>query len=633
MEYVKHALFIWDENSEHNIEKISANPHKTAITAVHYDKFCKEPEKYLEKSTHIVASISEERLENLFNLAMLHHFSLGLVPLNTQKYLAGALNLPLNVDESIDIALQNNMQAIDLVRCNDQTLISKAVMGWLPLLDTQSSKKSLKQYLFDFYTELKKLFTVNLIPFEIETANGKKIKTAASGVIVLHHQKSSMVSKLSPYENSLRDGMISIIIFSPFSVFEYIKFLFIARLSMKKRKTLPTIIGYIRSSKIEIKPQKPLKADIDSYSSSSTPLVCEVIRDALLINAPESFWEDNPKSTTVKEAVKVDNLPNEKEIPKYSQKHIPLLSYASEERFKDLFQSLREDAKTNSTYLTLMTLSTILASIGLLLNSTSVVIGAMLLAPLMAPIVSLAMGILRGDENLLKASTAKIAIGVVTALISSVAVIYIIPLTVITNEIISRTNPTLLDLGVAIVSGIAAAYSKSFKEIVQSLAGVAIAVALVPPLAVAGIGLGMGEIYIFIGAFLLFLTNLVGIILSATFTFQILGYSSVLKSKKSFLFVSLLLAAISFPLYLSYNEIYENHKLSLFMKQERYLINGKYIIINDADIRKKANMLIINLHLSAREQLTRSDLGLLKKKIQSHTDRKVYIKAKIDYIL
>ena len=135
-----------------------------------------------------------------------------------------------------------------------------------------------------------------------------------------------------------------------------------------------------------------------------------------------------------------------------------------------------------------------LATLGLYQNSAAVVIGAMLLAPLMAPIISLAMGMLRQDMKMSRQSAVKIIVGVVIALLAAALLTLVFPHKPVTAEMLARVNPTLLDLGVAIFAGIAGAYTKAYKEILQSLAGVAIAVALVPPLAVAGIGIGRLDI-------------------------------------------------------------------------------------------------------------------------------------------
>ena len=143
------------------------------------------------------------------------------------------------------------------------------------------------------------------------------------------------------------------------------------------------------------------------------------------------------------------------------------------------------------------------AAVGLFLDSAAVIIGAMLLAPLMTPIVSLAMGVLRGDHSLQKNSAIKIIVGVVIALLASACFSLLFPHKPVTSEMLARINPTLLDLAVAVLSGIAAAYAKSYREIIQNLAGVAIAVALVPPLAVAGIGIGNLDLSITLETFLI----------------------------------------------------------------------------------------------------------------------------------
>jgi uncharacterized hydrophobic protein (TIGR00271 family) len=280
-----------------------------------------------------------------------------------------------------------------------------------------------------------------------------------------------------------------------------------------------------------------------------------------------------------------------------------------------------------------MVLSTLLASIGLFANSAAVIIGAMLLAPLMTPIVSFAMGLLRAERDMIEHSFLKILIGVVLALLASSLLGYFSPYAEVTQEMRSRINPTLLDLGVAIVSGIAAAYSKSFKEIAQNLAGVAIAVALVPPLATAGIGLGHGDIAMFSGAFLLFFTNLIGITLAAVITFLMLGFSNVLKSKKSIAFIAALLVMISFPLYSAYDNMIQKYEISEMLHQRHFLVNGKNIIINSADVELFESRQELQLELLVTESLDRNDFERLQEEIEKFFDTEVVIKARVKYIL
>ena len=197
----------------------------------------------------------------------------------------------------------------------------------------------------------------------------------------------------------------------------------------------------------------------------------------------------------------------------------------------------------------------------------------------------------------------------------------------------ARINPSLLDLAVAIVAGVAGAYSKSYKEIMQSLAGVAIAVALVPPLAVAGIGIGRGDFDFFLHAFLLFSTNLIGITLAATFTFRILGYSPIVYAKRGLGIVFAMFLIISVPLYASYERIVETISFESIMVKNRFLVNGKYIMINDAHITHSDNLKIISAEILTHDAIDREDLIELKKKIKLHFDDKLLIKIRVLHIL
>jgi uncharacterized hydrophobic protein (TIGR00271 family) len=280
-----------------------------------------------------------------------------------------------------------------------------------------------------------------------------------------------------------------------------------------------------------------------------------------------------------------------------------------------------------------MILSAVLATVGLYLNNAAVIIGAMILAPLMAPLVSSAMGLLRGDSELFWNSNRTIVVGVLIALATAAMTTLAFPHKPVTSEMLGRLNPTLLDLVVAVVSGVAAAYARSYREIAQNLAGVAIAVALVPPLAVAGIGVGRGDIVFFLQAFLLFVTNMVGIILAAMFTFRFLGFSPVVKGKRGLRVMLLLLAAITVPLYLSYNQIVDRVLFEKKLETDRYYINGKYLQVIKVDVSHHKNRLLLVMDILVREPLTRQDLSDFKSKLQGQFDEKLIVQTKVTYFL
>jgi uncharacterized membrane protein len=226
----------------------------------------------------------------------------------------------------------------------------------------------------------------------------------------------------------------------------------------------------------------------------------------------------------------------------------------------------------------------------------------------------------------------KIVVGIILALATSTVLTIINPYQPFTAEMQGRLNPTVLDLAVAIVAGIAGAYTKSFREILQSLAGVAIAVALVPPLAVAGIGLGRFDFSFFFQAFLLFSTNLIGIVLAATFTFRVLGFSPAVRDKRSIGVVCVFLLAISIPLYLAFQGIVERSEFERSWQNERFLVNGKYLIVDQARLHRFNQVQVLTVDILVREQLSRRDLNEFKRKIKRNFSDDIVIRAKFTYI-
>jgi len=627
--YVHSALFVYTNVANSLIDELQDNQFGTQVTPLAFESLLLDPEKFLKNIKHVVIAGALTDIKLILNLALKYDFSVGLIPDKSEKKLIKSFDLPGNHNDAIELALQDNTEAIDLILCNDQILLFKATIGWLPLMDSSSNTGTLNFWI----KSLKNSFRLRLLKFCFTTAKGKKIKTAASGCMIIQRHKGSFLSKLIENDSSIRDGSISMIVSSPVSIVVYFNILLRLLTGSKTSDRLPRGIGLIKSAQIDIQTSKTLDVIIDDNSVTQTPLHCETLQKAIRVNVGSWLAQDNKSAQISKESIKIAYLPNEKELEQLSQQKIPFFSHASEERFRDLFISLRDDAKINSIYITLMVLSTMLATIGLFQGSTAVVIGAMLLAPLMAPIVSLAMGLLRGNMELLKNSATKIALGITLALLASALITQLFPHKMITSEISNRLSPSLLDLAVAIISGIAGAYSKSFKEIIQSLAGVAIAVALVPPLAVAGIGIGRGNLDFFIQAFLLFSTNLIGITLAAIFTFRILGFSPIVYARRGIGLVFVLFMFISVPLYASYQRIVESVSFETVMEKNRFLINGKYIIVQNPRLSHSGNNKVLLADILTRDDIDRKDLVTLKKKIRLNFKSKVIIKARVLYIL
>ncbi|HSN44073.1 MAG TPA: DUF389 domain-containing protein [Propionibacteriaceae bacterium] len=175
----------------------------------------------------------------------------------------------------------------------------------------------------------------------------------------------------------------------------------------------------------------------------------------------------------------------------------------------------------------LLILASAIATFGLLANSVATVIGAMIVAPLMIPIMGTAFGISIGERRAIWTSLAVLSGGVLTAVL--VGTVLSIPFQALDpttiDQVMIRTDPRLVDLLAALATGLAGAFAMSRKDVSDTLPGVAIAISLVPPLTNAGILFGAGESGLAWGSVLLFVTNLLAIILMGTFTFTVMGFS------------------------------------------------------------------------------------------------------------
>ncbi len=188
-----------------------------------------------------------------------------------------------------------------------------------------------------------------------------------------------------------------------------------------------------------------------------------------------------------------------------------------------------DDFRVRATrFIALMSFSTAIAAFGVQTDSTAVVIGAMLVAPLMTPIMATSVSLVMGWRLRAARSLALVTTGVGVAIIISYFIGRFLPsfISVASNsQITSRTSPTTFDLLIALAAGGAGGYAVCRQDVSDSLPGVAISVALVPPLAVVGLTLASHDPELAIGAFLLFLTNFVGIILASGVVFVFVGFS------------------------------------------------------------------------------------------------------------
>ncbi len=224
-----------------------------------------------------------------------------------------------------------------------------------------------------------------------------------------------------------------------------------------------------------------------------------------------------------------------------------------------VIEKRRTESYISSRYLLMLAMSAGIAILGLLLSSPAVVIGAMLLSPLMDPIMGLGFSLAIGDFGWMKRSARSLAAGTLFAVLFCALVVFFSPLQTVTSEIAARTKPNLFDLLVALFSAIAGAYAV-IRGREGTIVGVAIATALMPPLAVVGFGLATFNWTVFSGALGLFFTNLMTIALTAAVMARLYGFRTNLSEKQTWMqsgIIAVTFVAIAIPLFLSLLDIAE----------------------------------------------------------------------------
>lgn len=206
-----------------------------------------------------------------------------------------------------------------------------------------------------------------------------------------------------------------------------------------------------------------------------------------------------------------------------------LLGNRIEARAEIVQRMLQRDANEAVSYWLQLSVSVGIATLGLVVESSAVVIGAMLIAPLMGPIVALAMGLATGSPFLVLRSGGRIVLSVTLALCGAAAITVLLPFHELNSEISARTTPTVLDLLTAGFCALAGVYAslRPGSDTATTAAGTSIGISLVPPLCASGYGLGTFAWPVAGGAALLFLTNLVAIVAVGTVAFVAAGFNGV----------------------------------------------------------------------------------------------------------
>ncbi len=205
----------------------------------------------------------------------------------------------------------------------------------------------------------------------------------------------------------------------------------------------------------------------------------------------------------------------------------------------------------------------------------------------------------------------------------------LMPLDIPTAEMRSRMSPNLLDLMVAVISGIAGAYAHAKEEIAKSLAGVAIAVALVPPLAVAGIGLGWADWDMARGAFLLLTTNLVGIALAASLTFLVLGFAPFSRARAGVGVTLAIMLVIAAPLSVAFADLVERNRIADQVPVGEIQLDGLPVEVSQRRVTL-GDPHLVRVVLSSPERLDNTHVDQLKRLISERVGEPVLLEAQIN---
>ena len=229
---------------------------------------------------------------------------------------------------------------------------------------------------------------------------------------------------------------------------------------------------------------------------------------------------------------------------------------------KEVEELVKRGSVSGPPFYFMLITSSVIATLGLLSNSAAVIIGAMIIAPLMSPIVAVSYWLLTGKRNLLFRSLLTVFVGTVVSIAVAFLITILIGWKLAGSEIIARMSPNLLDLGVALAAGAAAGFAYTRSGVSNSFAGIAIAVALVPPLCTVGIAMAVGqdvsaeigmdvESFDPLGPLLLYITNFIGIVFSASIVFFWQYFRRELRPILILMFTLIGLTIVVYPLGIS----------------------------------------------------------------------------------
>jgi uncharacterized hydrophobic protein (TIGR00271 family) len=289
-------------------------------------------------------------------------------------------------------------------------------------------------------------------------------------------------------------------------------------------------------------------------------------------------------------------------------------------------------AEPTLNYYILLLLSVIIATLGLLANNSATIIGAMIIAPLMGPIMAIAFAMSLHNQRLLKRASFSLMTGIALSVGTAALITVLLGYAAVTPEIEARSLPTLLDLGVALAAGAAGSYAKSRRHIADALPGVAISVALVPPLSVIGIGLALPSRDVALGASLTLLTNLAGIVFSGALIFIWQGYGTAERAKRGLTLSVAALALLGLPLGLSFQNLawQQRTRTRIYRLVEQAAARNDDFSVSGLAVQRQQGYLQLYLELSAMPQtITEAEINQLHQMLETDLEQGIDLQVDV----
>lgn len=302
-----------------------------------------------------------------------------------------------------------------------------------------------------------------------------------------------------------------------------------------------------------------------------------------------------------------------------------------------IINKIESETKADNSYIGMAIISSLIATFALLIDDLAVLIGAMLIAPFLTPALGVGMGIVKGDSLLFKKGLINLSLGIVVGVIGSIIIAAIFPIKGLSEAITDRSAPTLIQLAIAILAGGAAAFSYAYRKIRAVLSGAFVALALVPPISIIGIGIAFFNWELVGGAALLLLANVIGLTLAAVLVFFLFGFrpisrpDNIREVKIGITWLASLFLIIALPLgYIMQTIITdinrENTARAVIDSQFSQSLNTS---VNELTINKQKDKILIGFTVRSSGEVDTDKIRNIQSQLEERFNKSVEIDAKL----